>query len=133
ERAKPGDNVVVFLLGHGSGEGKDSRVDIPGADARASDYAMWVSPFAKQNVVFINASSASGDFVDALKGPGRVVVTATKTSFERNESLFAGPFVGGFGTGEADADKDGRISVLEAFDFAKRETAKKYETEKKLM
>jgi hypothetical protein len=80
-------------------------------------------------VVFVNAASASGDFVGALAGPRRVIVTATRTAFERNESRFAAPFVRGLTSGEADADKDGRVSVLEAFAYARREVARAYEAE----
>ena len=34
---------------------------------------------------------------------------------------------------EADADKDGRVSVFEAFDYARKETARSYDTAKKIM
>src|SRR4051794_13701687 len=39
----PGDVVVVFLVGHGSGEGADSRVSLPGPDATAADFAAWLN------------------------------------------------------------------------------------------
>ena len=132
KRAGAGDVVLVYIVGHGSGEGQRSAVNISGPDATASDYKMWVSMFPKQTVVFVNASSASGDFVDVLKQSGRIVVTATKTAMERNESVFASQFSRALSTEEADADKDGRISVLEAFEFTKKEVARFYENEKKL-
>jgi hypothetical protein len=133
QRAAPGDVVLVFLLGHGSGQGPESAVNLPGPDPTAGNYASWISGFARQTVVFVNASSASGDFVRVLSGPGRIVVTATRTAMERNESVFARYFVQGITSGEADADKDDRISVFEAFDFARREVARAYETDKKLL
>jgi hypothetical protein len=128
-RVAPGDVVLVFLVGHGSGEGPDSRVSLPGPDATAADFAGWLAGLSKQTVVFVNAASASGDFVGALAGPRRVIVTATRTAYERNESRFATPFVRGLTSGEADADKDGRVSVLEAFAYARREVARAYEAE----
>jgi hypothetical protein len=131
-RVAPGDVVFVFLLGHGSGEGADSRVNLPGVDPTAAEYAALLGGFGKQTVIFVNASSASGDFARILAAPGRVIVTATKTSFERNESIFAKHFAAGITSGEADADKDGRVSVMEAFDYARREVARAYETERKL-
>jgi hypothetical protein len=132
-RVAPGDIVLVFLVGHGSGEGADSRVSLPGPDATAADFAGWVAGFPRQTVVFVNASSGSGDFAQALAGPRRVVVTATRTALERNETRFATPFVRALTTDEADADKDGRVSVLEAFGYAKREVARAYETDKRLL
>ena len=132
-RVAPGDVLVVVLVGHGSGEGKASRVNLPGADPTAVDYAAWLSGFARQTVVVIVAASASGDFVPALAGPGRVVVAATRTAFERNESRFGDQFVKGLASAEADADKDGRLTVLESFEYARREVAKLYETERRLL
>jgi hypothetical protein len=84
-------------------------------------------------VVFVNAASGSGDFVGALARPGRVVVTATRTAIERNETSFAAPFVRGLTSGEADADKDGRVSVLEAFAFARKEVERAYEADSRLL
>lgn len=132
-RVAPGDVVVVALLGHGSGEGPASRVNLPGADPTAAEYAAWISGFARQTVVFVVAASASGDFATVLKGPGRVVLTATRTAFERNESLFGAQFVRGLASNEADADKDGRTTVMESFTFAVREVAKAYETERRML
>ncbi len=132
-RAAPGDVVLVFLNGHGAGEGPTSRVNLPGPDPVAADYALWMAGFARQTVVFVNAASGSGDFVPVLAGKGRVIVTASRTGIERNESIFAGPFVRGLTGTEADADKDGRVSVFEAFDFARREVARSYEESKKML
>jgi hypothetical protein len=132
-RVSPGDVVVVFIVGHGSGEGMDSRVSLPGPDATVADFAGWLAGFPKQSVVFVNAASGSGDFLAALAAPRRVIVTATRTALERNESRFATPFVRGLTSDEADADKDGRVSVLEAFAYAKKEVARAYETDSKML
>jgi hypothetical protein len=132
-RVSPGDVVVVALIGHGSGEGAQSRVNLPGVDPTAAEYASWMSGFARQTVVFVVAASASGDFAAVLKGPDRVVITAARTAFERNESRFGEAFVRGLASNEADADKDGRTTVMESFVFARREVAKHYETARKLL
>lgn len=127
-RAQPGDVVLVLLLGHGSGEGGASKVNLPGVDPTAADFAIWLTGLARQTIVFVNAASGSGDFVAVLRGPGRVVVTATKSAMERNESVFAPHFAAGLTGNAGDADKDGRVSVMEAFRYATREVARVYET-----
>ena len=132
-RVSPGDIVLVFLVGHGSGDGAESRVSLPGPDATAADFAGWIAGFGRQTVVFVNAASGSGDFAETLKGPRRVIVTATRTALERNETRFATPFVRALTTDEADADRDGRVSVLESFGYAKREVARVYEADKRLL
>jgi hypothetical protein len=132
-RVAPGDIVLVFLNGHGAGEGPMSRVNLPGPDPTAADFAAWISGFTRQTVVFVNAASGSGDFVPVLAGRGRLIVSATKTAIERNETVFARPFIRALTTGEADADKDGRVSVYEAFDYAKKEVARLYEVDNKML
>lgn len=126
-RSAPGDLVLVLLLGHGSGQSADSRLSLPGPDASAADFARWLGPLAGRLVVVVNAATGSGDFVSALAGPERLVITATKSAFERNESVFGEFFARGL-AGEADADKDGRVSMLEAFEYARREVARRYES-----
>jgi hypothetical protein len=132
-RVSPGDVLLVFVNGHGSGEGPGSRISLPGPDATAADFAGWLAGFGRQTVVFVNAASGSGDFVGVLAKPGRVIVAATRTAVERNETSFAAPFVRGLTGTEADADKDGRVSVLEAFAFAKKEVERAYDADNRML
>lgn len=131
-RVAPGDVVLVFLLSHGSGAGATSRLSLPGPDATAADFAGWLSGFAQQTVVVVLAGSAGGDFVDALAGPRRVIVSATRTASERNETLFPEFYVRGLAGSVADADKDGRTSVLEAFEYARHEVKRVYDADSRL-
>jgi hypothetical protein len=61
-----------------------------------------------------------------------VVITATKSAFERNESQFGRFFVDALSKDGADTDKDARISLLEAFKYAEVETKRFYENESRL-
>jgi hypothetical protein len=78
-------------------------------------------------------ASASGEFVKSISGPNRIVITSTKSGMERNEARFGGYFVEAFASDGADADKDGAVSMLEAFDYARREVIRSYETDKALL
>jgi len=132
-RSRPGDVILVFLAGHGSHEGTESRLNIPGPDLTAAELGTLLRPLADRRVVVVNASSASGDFVPALSARGRVIITATKTSMERNATQFGRHFTAALAQEGADADKDGRVSVLEAFLYAKRETARAYTADNRLL
>jgi hypothetical protein len=127
-RSAPGDVVLVVLIGHGSGQGADSRLSLPGPDATAADVAVWLRPLAGRTVALVNAASGSGDFTSQLAGPGRVIVTATKTAFERNETTFADHFARALTGLAADTDRDGRVTLLEAFAYARKEVARGYES-----
>ena len=74
----PGNVVLVVLIGHGSGEGADSRISLPGPDATAADFAGWLRPLAGRITVFVNAGSGSGDFLAALADSERVDCAITK-------------------------------------------------------
>lgn len=132
-RVHPGDVVLVVLMGHGSGEMAQSAVNLSGVDPTAADYAGWIAGLGRAAVVFVNAATGSGDFAKVLAGPNRIIVTATKTGMEKNESIFAGYFAAGLTGVEADADKDGRSSIVEAFNFAKTQVAKAYESSDRLL
>ena len=131
-RAGPGDQIVLILIGHGSGEGEETKISIPGPDLSARDFAQLLARFPTQKVAFINLTSASGDMLPVVSGPNRIVITATKSAFERNESQFARFFVDALSKDVADVDKDGRVSMLEAFRYANVETKRVYENETKL-
>lgn len=127
ERARPGDTVAVVLFGHGSALSGEARFNLPGPDLTPTDLSRMLAPFAAQRVVVVNASSASGDFLKPLAGMNRVVLTATKSGLERNESIFGRHFAEAFAGDGADADKNGRVSFLEAFEYARRQVAQEYE------
>jgi hypothetical protein len=131
-RAKAGEQVALVFIGHGSGAQEESRISLPGPDITVLDVKRLVESFTEQRVAVVNLTSGSGDMLPILAAPGRVVITATKTSFERNESRFAEQFVAAFARDVADTDKDRRVSLLEAFTFAARETKRIYDDATKM-
>jgi hypothetical protein len=129
DKSGEGDIVFVVLIGHGSFDGRTARFNLPGPDMAPADFEALLKRLPLRSVVFVNTASASGPFVEELAAPGRTIVTATRTGSEKFATLFGGFFVEAFGGTTADADKDGRISVLEAFNFARGEVARAYERE----
>jgi hypothetical protein len=128
-RVKPEDEIFVLLIGHGSFDGTTAAFNLPGPDLTAPEYAKLLQRFPTQKIVFVNTASSSGPFIQALAGPARTIVTATKTGGERNETRFAEFFVQAFDTEEADRDRNGRVSVQEAFDYATGKVKAAYEKE----
>ena len=115
------DRLVVIVFAHGSSLGGETRVNLPGPDMSPSDFARVLAPATAPMIAFIQTGSASGEFAGALEGPRRIVITATRSAREQNETLFPGPFVRALTTDAGDVDKDGRVSLLEAFTYAQRE------------
>jgi hypothetical protein len=123
------DTVIVVLFGHGTFAGKIAKFNLTGPDMTPQDFAPLLARMKSKRVVLANTTSASGPFVEALSGPGRVIVSATRTGGEMFATLFGGPFVEAFASETADADRDGKVSILEAFDHAKRAVAASYQRE----
>ncbi len=126
-RAKPNDEIFILLIGHGSFDGKNGAFNLPGPDLGAGDYAALLDQFKTQKVTFVNTASSSGAFLQPLAGPARTVVAATKTGGERNETRFAEYFVEALASESADSDRNGRVSVLEAFNYASAKVKTSYE------
>ena len=132
-RVEPDARIFIVLIGHGSAVGGTSRFNLPGPDITAEELAGLLSRFSTQELVLVNLTSASGGFIPVLSSDRRTIVTATKSGFERNETIFAGHFVDAFVSEGADVDKDERVSVLEAFNYARHEVARAYESEQRLL
>jgi hypothetical protein len=133
-RAQPNDHVLVLLIGHGSHNSGESRFNLPGRDLTAQDYSVLLDTLDAQQVTFVNAATSSGGFIEALSGEGRTVMTATRSAGQWNETVFGGYFVSAFADGEDDSDqnKDGRVSMLEAFEYAVVQVARAYEADGRL-
>lgn len=125
--AAPDDVVYVVLFGHGSYDGQTARFNLPGPDMTAADFNTQLRKLPARNVVFVNTASSSGPFVEDLSGPGRTIITATRSGAQQFTTLFGGYFVEAFSSDAADSDKNTRLSMLEAYLFAKTEVARAYE------
>ena len=125
--AKPTDAVVVLLIGHGSFNGSQAAFNIPGPDLTVEEWGKLLAKLPTQHVAFVNTSSSSGAFLPAIAAPGRVVVTATKTGGERNETQFPEFFVAAFADPAADRDRNGHVSIGEAFEYAKSKVVQAFQ------
>lgn len=122
----PESTLFIFFIGHGSFDGKQAKFNLVGADLAAEEYSNLIGALGARRVVVFNMSSASGEFVKPLAGRGRVIITATRSGQETNATRFAENFIAALNAQDADADQNGRISVLEAFNYANRLTAEFY-------
>jgi len=104
----------LVLIGHGTFDGRTARFNLRGPDVSAKDLAEWLKPVQRPLIV-INSASSSAPFLSRLSGPGRVLITATKSGYEQNYARFGEYFAGAIAEPKSDLDKDGQTSLLEAF------------------
>lgn len=118
--------LLVLLIGHGTARDGRALFNLPGPDLSAEDLAQALDAFAGRRIAVVNTAPASAPFARWLAGAQRVVITATASEAENDHTRFAGHFVAAFAGSAADADKDGQVSLLEAFRFAAGEVAREY-------
>jgi len=128
-RAGADDTVAIVLFGFGTYANSVAKFNLPGPDMTPDDFAAPLARVQSKRVIFVDTTSASGPFIETLSRPGRVIVTATRTGAEVYATLFGGFFVDAFSRDAADADHDGKVSILEAFDYARKTVAATYQRE----
>jgi len=132
DQAKAEDDFVLILIGHGSFDGVEYKLNLPGPDISATSLAQLCNPIASKRQLIVNTTSASGGSVAALAKKGRAVIAATKSGSEKNATVFARYWVESLQDARADADKSETISALEAFQYAATKTAAFYDSQKRL-
>jgi hypothetical protein len=125
------DTLWIVLIGHGTFDGRNSKFNLRGTDISAAELADWLRPLSRP-LVIINCSSCSGPFINALSGPQRVIITATKNGHEQNFARFGDYFSSALTAPESDLDRDGQTSVLEAFLWGAHGVTEFYEQEARL-
>ena len=131
-QAKPEDEFVLILIGHGTFDGVEYKFNLPGPDISATELAALCDHVPAKRQLIVNTTSASGGSIAAFQKPGRAVIAATKSGTEKNATVFARYWVDALRDSTADVNKDDAISALEAFQFAARKTAEFYDSQKRL-
>lgn len=131
DSTSPAAPLWLVLIGHGTFDGRTAKFNLRGPDVSAEQLAEWLRPI-RSPLAVINTASASGPFLPALSAPNRVVITATRSGQERNFARFGGALARSIADPEADLDKDGQTSLLEAFLLASRRVQRFYESEQRL-
>jgi hypothetical protein len=132
KEAQPQDSVVVMLIGHGSYDGYDYKINLPGPDLSGSDLAALLNKIPASHQLVVNMTSASGGSIEFLRKPDRIIIAATKTGTEKNATVFARYWAEALQDPAADSDKNDVISALEAFRYADKKTVAFYESQNRL-
>jgi hypothetical protein len=130
--AKKEDALVLMIIGHGTFDGTEYKINLPGPDITAVELAMLLDRVPAVRQLVVNMTSSSGASLTPLQRKDRVVITATKSGTEKNATVFARFWVEALRDPAADADKNEVISALEAFRYAEEKTTKFYESQKRL-
>jgi len=114
---RPDDRLWVFFLGHADHDGRRAAFHLPGPDLTAADAGKLFANLPPREQVFWLTFAASGSFVKPLAARDRSVIAATEPDgeIERTEFPLALADALREPLEKLDADRDGRISVLELY------------------
>lgn len=122
-KTKPTDSLALILVGHGSFDGDQYKLNLPGPDITGDELLALLAAIPARTQLVVDTTSASGALLDKFVASGRTVITATRSGFERNATHFAEHWTKALADGSADVNKNGVITAQEAFDYASREVA----------
>ena len=120
------DVLLIVLIGHGTFDGMDAKFNLVGPDLESTAWADLVAGI-NGRVVIVNTTSASFPFIERLAGPRRVVIAATDSAAQRFDTIFPEYFIQAFQQDASDVDKNGRVSIWEAFAAASAGVRRHYQ------
>lgn len=123
---KRDDLLFILLIGHGTFDGTDAKFNLVGPDLESAEWASLLQALPGTLVV-VNTTAGSFPFLEKLSGARRVVITATDSVAQRFDTVFPEYFIKSFLNDASDLDKNGRISMWEAFAFASAGVRRHYQ------
>jgi hypothetical protein len=130
--ARAEDDFALILIGHGSFDGLEYKLNLAGPDVTAGEIAAMCDRIAARRQLIVDTTSASGGALQAFEKPGRAIIAATKSGTEKNATVFIRYWVEALQDPSSDTDKSGSISAIEAFRYATQKTAAFYDAQKRL-
>jgi len=121
EAVGPHDQFVLLMVGHGTVTEPVGKLCLPGPDLNADELAKMLDGLLTRDVVVLNCASGGAELLEKCARPGRVIVSAAGVAGEGIQTYFAEFLLLGYETRKADMDGDGKITVLEAFNWSAAE------------
>ena len=117
ETVQPSDRFLLFMLGHASRTGRgDLKFNLRGRDITEAEYVTLINSIPAERQILIFGFPYSGKLVPQLSKPGRVILTSSSPNEGYSlQAGFGNVFVDAFSAAANDTDRNGDISLLEAF------------------
>jgi hypothetical protein len=132
EKAGSGlEPLWIVLIGHGTYDGREAKFNLRGPDVSELELSEWLGA-TKRPVALIDCTSASSPFLNRLSADNRVLITATRSGNEQNFARFGQYLAEAIADPRADIDKDGQVSLLEAYLTASSRVAEYYRSHSQL-
>ena len=118
ETVGPRDQFILFIVGYGTTTEPVAKLCLPGPDLTGPELARKLDELPTTQIVILNFAAGGAEFLPDYTRPGRVVVSAAGKMGQGAQTVLAEFLLWGYESGQADANGDGRITVLEAFNWS---------------
>lgn len=129
--SRPSDRFIFYYVGQANIVVEKLRLNLPGTDITHGQLATWIKGIKASSMFIVLDCPGAGMAVKALAGKNRIIIGAC-TDEERYSTQFSKFFVPALADLQSDADRDGKVSVLEAFTFAAKQLDDWYRSHKLL-
>jgi hypothetical protein len=113
------DRFIFYYIGQANIVSDTLRLNLPGPDITHKQLAEWLNGINASSILIVLDCPGAGLAVADFKGQDRIIIGAC-TAEQHYSTKFSEYFVPALLDKESDTDKDGRISLLEAFTSASR-------------
>ena len=119
KRMTKDDQLVVLLIGHGTSlDGDEAKFNLVGPDLSATEWSELLRPLPGASGLRQHDRRAAFRSCASWPAKGQVVLTATDAAAQQFETVFPEFFIKAFDDPAADLDRNGRVSIWEAFTYA---------------
>ena len=134
ETVQPSDRFLLFMLGHASRTGRgDLKFNLRGRDITEAEYVTLINAIPAERQILIFGFPYSGKLVPQLSKPRRIILTSSSPNEGYSlQAGFGNVFVDAFSAAANDTDRNGDISLLEAFLSLQTRTKNFYEKDSKV-
>ncbi len=129
QKVQPGDRFVFFMIGHATKTGAGLKFNLPGRDLNGTEYADFINQISAEQTILIFGFPYSARMVPQVSKEGRTIITSCSPHEGYMQSGFGNIFIDAFSDAAADTDRDGAISLLEAFLYTQDRVKTWYEND----
>jgi hypothetical protein len=124
--ASSDSTVLFYYAGQTNVVGEVVRLNLRGPDVTHSQLVDWLDTVQAQRFLMVFDCPCAGVFIEPLTGPGRIILCAARVD-QPYSTRFSDFFVPAWTSLVADANSDGRVSLLEAFRYASEQVDALYD------
>lgn len=122
---RPSDRFIFYYIGQANAAGGELRFNLPGPDMTQKELADRLNRIKAGTQLIVLDCPCAALASKALTASGRIVVCAS-TATQVYGTRFSPHFVHALAQPQADANSDGKVSLLEAFTAAAKEIEQWY-------